>query len=210
MYRHIAVVLLTLLITGCASLDRDECLSADWYSLGREDGSSGASAERLDRHREDCAEYGITPDRAAYEEGYERGIDDFCTAASGYEKGRRGHHYNGVCPAALESGFLLGYQQGYALHQAEQRVEAYNDAIETRAREIANSEYRIYHLQEILADGDSSDAERQQALVNIRYLQRNIQSLRFQLLDLRHQRQDAVMEFQRLDGQHFQGWPASP
>ena len=201
-----AILLTATLLGGCASMNKDDCLSADWYSQGREDGAGGESRDQYQRHREACAKHGIEPDKAAYQEGYEHGLDDFCTPANGYENGRQGYNYRGVCPAELEGGFLLGYQQGKALFEAEQRVAQYDSALQDHGSRINNAEYQIYRLQEILADRDSSDAERQQALANIRYLQRDIQLLRMQMHDLRYQRDDAAMQLMELNRQGVRGW----
>lgn len=32
---------------GCATLDKDECRTADWYAIGLEDGARGRAIERL-------------------------------------------------------------------------------------------------------------------------------------------------------------------
>ncbi len=202
----ILIPLLAALLAGCATLDQDECLSTDWYSLGREEGSEGASRDQYQRHREACAKHGISPDKAAYQEGYEHGLDDFCTPANGYDNGRRGYNYRGVCPAELEGGFLLGYQQGKALHNAQQRVAQYDNAIQERARGVNDAEYRIYRYQEILARRDTSDAEKRQALAQIRYLQRGVYNMRRQINELRYQREGAAMQLMQLNQQGVQGW----
>jgi hypothetical protein len=33
--------LFLLMAAGCATLDKDECRTADWYAIGQEDGARG-------------------------------------------------------------------------------------------------------------------------------------------------------------------------
>ena len=54
-----------LLITGCASLDKQECRLADWRMIGYEDGAAGRSGTRIGDHRAACAQHGVIPDMAA-------------------------------------------------------------------------------------------------------------------------------------------------
>lgn len=205
--RHALFALLTVaLISGCATMNQTECLSADWYAVGRVDGEKGASRDEYLRHSEACAKHGIVPDKTTYQEGYDHGIEDFCTPANGYENGRKGYNYKGACPADLEAAFLLGYQQGKALHVASQRVAEYDSAIQERSQRINNMGYQIYRYEEILASRDSNDQQRQQALLRIRYLQRDMQYLRREIYDLQYGRQDAAQQLMELERQGVRGW----
>ena len=91
------IVSLTLFVTGCASLNKDECLTADWYLIGFDDGSNGQDVARIGQHRQACAKHGITPDIHQYEDGFENGVRKFCTPQKGYNKGKNGWKYQGIC-----------------------------------------------------------------------------------------------------------------
>ena len=207
MHLRIAILLLlAALLAGCATMNQDDCLSADWYALGLEAGSQGESRDRLERQRSACAKHGIPLDGSVWLEGYEYGLEDFCIPANGFEYGRRGRSYGGVCPAHLEGSFLLGYQQGRTLHDAEQRVAQVDHAMHERASRIEDSRYRIYRYQQILAHKDSSEADRRHALANIRYLQRDINGLRRQIRELDFHRNEAVRHLMQVQAQGVQGW----
>ncbi len=151
MHRAIA---LSLLLGGCASLDKAECLNADWYAIGLEDGARGRAVERLGGHRRACAEHGIAPDTGRYLAGRAEGLKSFCTFQRGYSHGRAGQAFADVCPAELAGAFAAGYRQGrdlYELHrqlssvQAEikKSKEALKDGIRdprARAREVERLE----------------------------------------------------------------------
>jgi hypothetical protein len=121
-----ALVLACTLLGACASLDRGECLSANWYAIGLEDGARGQPLERLGAHRRACAEHGVAPDPQRYLAGRNEGLKTFCTYERGFSHGRGGHADAGACPAALAAGFRSGYQRGrelYELHRSLDEVQ---------------------------------------------------------------------------------------
>jgi uncharacterized protein DUF2799 len=113
---------LAVLLAGCATLGKDECLHADWYAIGIEDGAGGKALERLGEHRRACAKHAIAPDADRYVAGRDHGLESFCTQQSGFTHGRAGHAYGGVCPASLSRNFLAGYQRGRELYESNRRL----------------------------------------------------------------------------------------
>jgi Protein of unknown function (DUF2799) len=128
--------LLLLVLAGCASLDKDECRSADWYAIGLEDGARGRPVERLGDHRRACAQHGVAPQPERYLAGRNEGLKTFCTYERGFSHGRQGQAYAGGCPAQLAAGFQAGYQTGRELHELERRHAEVG-------KEIARSKARI-------------------------------------------------------------------
>lgn len=116
-----SAVLIAAIVSGCASLDRSECLSANWYAIGLEDGARGQPLERLGTHRRACAEYGVAPDAERYVAGRNEGLKSFCTYERGFSLGRGGQTYAGGCPANLAAGFQSGYQRGRELYDLQRR-----------------------------------------------------------------------------------------
>jgi len=110
----------SLLVAACASMDKDECRTADWYGIGLEDGARGRAVERLGEHRRACAKHNVTPDTARYIAGRNEGLRTFCTYDRGYAEGRAGHAYNAGCPDP--ANFLAGYQRGRELHELQRRL----------------------------------------------------------------------------------------
>src|SRR4051794_9705249 len=88
-----------LALAACASMDRNQCVSADWYAVGLEDGARGRAVERLGDHRRACAEYRVAPDTARYLAGRNEGLKSFCTYERGFSEGRGGNSYAAACPA---------------------------------------------------------------------------------------------------------------
>jgi hypothetical protein len=128
------VIMLTALLGGCASMNRDQCMSANWYAIGLEDGARGQPVERLGDHRRACAEYRVMPDAERYVAGRNEGLKSFCTYERGFSHGRSGQGYAGGCPADMARNFQAGYQLGRELHDLHRRLsEVQNDIARSKA-----------------------------------------------------------------------------
>jgi hypothetical protein len=116
---RLAAVIATALLAACATgMGKDECATADWRTIGYEDGVRGFPADRIGAHRVACARHQVTPDLSAYMEGRDRGLVEYCQPRNGYRVGLNGGGYANVCPAVTEAGFLDGYQWGRQIHAA--------------------------------------------------------------------------------------------
>jgi uncharacterized protein DUF2799 len=123
---------LFLLVSGCASLDRNECINADWYAIGLEDGARGRALERLGDHRRACAKHNVAPDTGRYVAGRNDGLKSFCTYERGFSEGRAGNAYAAACPQP--TNFLAGYERGRELHELHRRLdEVEKDIARTKA-----------------------------------------------------------------------------
>src|SRR5699024_5332942 len=117
-YRAAATVALislapvVLLLPGCATLSEGECLTADWYQIGQQDGRHGFQRARFHKHQKACAEHGVRPDENAYYAGRLAGLESYCAPSSGFRRGRDGDRYTGVCPPDWEPAFLSEFRKG--------------------------------------------------------------------------------------------------
>jgi hypothetical protein len=125
------LLLITLLVlSACASISDEECLAADWYSIGVEDGSKGYPMSRIGYYRKDCAEVGVAPDAEQYGEGRMVGLESYCTYERGYAKGKRGAGKNAVCPPGpLEAEFAQGYDAGRYIYEVNQNIKSLERAL---------------------------------------------------------------------------------
>ena len=59
--RRIGFLLVVLgAIAGCSTMSADECVTADWRTIGYEDGAAGREVSAISRHRKACAKHGVT------------------------------------------------------------------------------------------------------------------------------------------------------
>ncbi|WDP86218.1 MAG: DUF2799 domain-containing protein [Desulfobacter sp.] len=115
-------VLISFALMGCATMKKEECLTANWYEIGYEDGIKGYEPGRISDHRKACAEYGVGPDFTLYQQGRKNGLVEFCTPNKGFVLGRKGRAFKDICPEALKPGFIQGYRQGRQIHEFEQSI----------------------------------------------------------------------------------------
>src|SRR4051812_34107862 len=80
-------------LTGCASLSKSECLSANWEDVGIRDGADGRPEEYLIQHSKACAKVAVVPDRGAWLHGREQGLDRFCVPHRMYQLGENGYGF---------------------------------------------------------------------------------------------------------------------
>lgn len=114
-----AAPLVAVLLSACATgMGKDQCVVADWHTIGYEDGLHGYPPDRIGAHRVACARHQVAPNLAAYSEGRERGLVEYCRPRNGYRVGLAGAGYANVCPAATEPAFITAYRWGRQIHDA--------------------------------------------------------------------------------------------
>lgn len=166
-----------VLLSGCSSISKEECLQGDWYSLGVNDGKQGKlAAGSFSDYKKECAEHGVSPDFKTYQQGHQQGLVFYCDYAHGEAHGRSGADYNTACTGPLEANFRQGYQQGRQWYVAKKRVDDVASAIDRLQRDNSMMDDEIYEInQRIIAEQDPSqrasltyrsDRLRQQIAVN--------------------------------------------
>lgn len=120
-----ASLIAAALLVGCATgMDRDQCVAADWRTIGYEDGLHGFPAERIGAHRVACSKFQVAPDLAAYTEGRQRGLVEYCQPKNGFRVGLHGGGYANVCSGPTEQSFVNGYQWGRQIYQARSELNS--------------------------------------------------------------------------------------
>jgi hypothetical protein len=105
--------LLGLLLSSCAAgLNKDECLSANWQTIGYEDGRSGKPTTHIRQHADSCASHNVQVNLDQYHAGYMEGLAQYCTWNNGFEMALQSKKYQDACPASLADEFLDGYRAG--------------------------------------------------------------------------------------------------
>jgi hypothetical protein len=176
-----------VLSQGCATLDKDECMLADWRLIGYQDGVDGKSAARVGEYREDCAKHAIVPDLDAYRAGRQQGLQQYCTASNGYRLGNAGRGFSAVCPTPLEGGFRDGYNAGRELFLARSAVNKTHSHIKQRKQTLSSLEdNRAQKLADLVTDGLKSD-QRVMILYELNELQQEMNSVEEEIGDLEYE-----------------------
>lgn len=169
----INVTFLLLLLSGCASMSEQECLTANWLDKGYRDGRNGLPLTLLAEHREACAKVGVVPDNTLYLRGRDRGIVEYCTPENARHEGRLGRSYRNACPAHLERNFLRNYEDAKRVYDAEQEVDRLNrrsSELERALRKEKDDSKRQY----LRRDLRELDRDLNRARDNVRYEERRL------------------------------------
>lgn len=188
-----------LFLTACATMNKNECVSADWQMIGYEDGSNGASAGRLQQHREACAKHSVTPDFSQYQAGYDEGLKRFCTDRVGFTKGKSGYRYQGICPANLEVGFLKGYKLGQEFYGLNQKIRSAENSVRIKEQQIADLEAELLALENELLAGGVSAVRTKEILDLTKTKTAELTTLEDDLLDLKLAVASAEGELKQLE-----------
>ena len=130
-------LLISIALSSCASLTKEECLTSDWRVVGERDGSSGFEPRgQFNRHVKACKRVNVIPDHSLWHQGYQRGLVNYCTPANGLRVGQAGSTYHEVCPTVSEPGFLQGYVLGYQEHKARDHISSLESRISSLQNEI--------------------------------------------------------------------------
>lgn len=154
-----ALVVSGMVLSACATLNEDECLTANWQQLGQSDGMAGRPSNYVSLHHEACSKHGVPVNDEQWQSGWQVGIRLYCTPQNGLQVGRAGQNYANSCPADLAPEFLTAYQVGKRVADARKEIEQLKSELEQakrhmekgdanekveRAREVEQIRTRIY------------------------------------------------------------------
>jgi hypothetical protein len=140
--RVVSLGAVVYLLAGCSAMSEQACLTADWRTVGFEDGTFGRSEATIGRYRSQCADHGVAPDLDSYRAGHAEGVQIYCKESNGFAVGHGGASYQGVCPADLEPAFIAEYNAGRRLHDLEAALATVDSRIASnyRAQEAIKQE----------------------------------------------------------------------
>lgn len=140
---------LSLLVTGCASMNKQECYSANWQAIGYEDASQGKELIRFSEHRKACAKHNITANLEAYKQGHAQGARTYCTPLRGYNLGKSNQALPSFCPSDLTATMRHSYNLGRDLFLEKQILQGKINSINEESKKYdANIAKLSSELQE--------------------------------------------------------------
>lgn len=184
------------MLGSCATMSEEQCLAGAWGESGYQDGREGREPSRLAEHAEACAKYGVAPDEAAYFSAREAGLREFCTPQRGFEAGRSGHDYKGVCPADLERDFLPAYEDGRMLHVAESAVTAAQSAVNSARERAADRADKLDAKERELRQEGLTEAQREQIRNRIREVRGELEEARRDMRETEYELRRAERELE--------------
>lgn len=200
--KFLLIITTSLFVSACATLNESECENADWQIIGIEDGSSGRLLSYIKNHRKACAEYGVTPNLNRYQDGHAEGLSQFCTEEVGFAQGKRGRHYNGVCPVELRGNFLYGYERGRELFLLQREINQNDSQIRKNNSLLESMQISIDKLELKLISKTGSATERLAMLQELKKQQVSYTNLENQTHNLELESARLQGEYDVLDSHH--------
>ena len=160
-FRFSLALCFAVVLSGCSTMDAQECKETDWAYLGQLDAMDGKQDinTRAKRHFRICKDQGVQMDARAYQQGWMCGLRDFCTPQSGKAYAEAGNKYQyGYCPAQVEGAFLQGYSPAREIIEAKEHASELERRISAKkkelreARDAKNSASHIAYVQKDLRD----------------------------------------------------------
>ena len=183
MNTHDWLILSALTLLGaCRTMTPEQCQQADWQRLGQVDGGNGQAWSRLEQHQKSCQKAGIVPDVAAYQQGYQTGLQNYCQPQVIFNKAMQGMGNVSVCPADLQADLFKFKQVPAAYREAR-------DELERAERRYDNMQSNLYF---------SNNLTREQYL----YYRQQLRFLRMDVLEARTQLNWRGNDVQRLKQQY--------
>lgn len=190
MIRYLVFTALIFLLSGCASMDKEECQIADWRAIGYEDGAKGRALSYLGNHRKACSDYGISPDMERYEQGRLAGLHEYCTPSNGFELGKSGQKLNTVCKPPLAEDFKLAWLQGVEVHDALSQLRASERTLKRYQKMVVTLNEQIEDAEAKLVSDGISRKKRKVLLEEIKDLNAELEDAESELLMLEDQVQE--------------------
>lgn len=148
------------LIAGCSGMSEQACVTADWRTVGFEDGTLGRSEATIGRYRQQCADHGVAPDLDTYRAGHADGVRVYCRESNGFAVGHSGATYQGVCPADLEPDFVAEYNAGRRLNELESALASVDSRIASNYRAQENIKQELTDIAARMVATDTTPEQR--------------------------------------------------
>ncbi len=110
-------------------MSKEECLSANWYDVGYNDGLNGEGSSKTQSYLKACSEY-VHVDVNSYNEGRKEAAAVYCTDDNGYNLGSKKASLTDICNlSSNQASFKKYYNRGLEVYRAAKYVNEIDDQI---------------------------------------------------------------------------------
>ncbi len=154
------VLLAASLLTGCATLSRQQCQSGDWYGIGLVDGRAGRPETLINEHSSACSEFGIRVDSQKYFEGRAQGLIEYCRLDNAFATGLKGQRYRHVCSPGIDAVFDRYNRAAYDTYRMRNELDSVDSQISSKEHELRKKDLSDDKRHQIRSDIRSLDRRR--------------------------------------------------
>jgi len=159
-------MLFVFIMAGCSTMNKEQCTSANWHAIGQKDAEEGKSTSNINEYSKQCAEHQITPNETQYSSGHKLGLISYCTKDNGFEQGKKGKKYAGICPVELETVFKSGYVIGTEYYAVLSVKKSYETKINANNKKIKKLIKQVKKITSKLADSETSSQDKKQLRID--------------------------------------------
>lgn len=199
-FKILILAVISLALSACASMSAEECQTADWYTVGYEDGARGYSTTAIGRHRKACAKHGVSPKFDRYTAGHAKGLALFCVPRQGFSLGSKGQPYPDLCPAQIYPEVDDAYSIGLRVNDIQLEINALQAEHDNLADEKEDLLARIANNEEMIISDNTEPATRRDLMAQNKELEAIALGLESDLAALD---QEIASKKQRRDAIHY-------
>ena len=156
--RIVLIIIILLVISGCSTYSKNECLEMDQAQIGYKNGINGANSfdSSVNHITNTCEkDYGIKADIPKIKKGWEDGIQFYCSNNGGLRAGSSGMNYTGVCSKENEKIFFETYNPA-RLGFLEEKVKQLEHQLESVEGSLSSCESEKSSLSSQLSSAQSN------------------------------------------------------
>lgn len=165
------------LLSGCATLSRDQCQQGDWFGIGLADGQVGQAMNRLDQHNKACAEYGIGVDSQQYLQGRAQGLNDYCRLDNAFDSGLRGQRYQRVCPPSMDAVFDRYNAAAYEVYELRRDFDSIDSQLASKEYQLTEKDLSNENYHRLRRELRDLDLERDRVQRELRSAEHYLEQL---------------------------------
>jgi hypothetical protein len=171
-YCGFTVFIIALFTSGCTPyFSSNSCANHNWYAQGFKDGRYGKPLSPLSQETQGCATQSLSAHADEYQQGWNKGIQAFCTEENAHQRGLAGQELIDYCPQTLKQPYVQAWHQG--LEQYCSIENGFNQGRATSAYPTICSEYHMTDFTLAYRSGLATHQEMKQIKQQIRKIRRN-------------------------------------
>ncbi|MBC7429162.1 MAG: DUF2799 domain-containing protein [Bacteriovorax sp.] len=110
LFHSLSIITLVALVS-CSTINKKDC-DKNMNIFGLRQGRVGSPKKYTDEIRNTCLSRNPNLDLEAYEKGFAKGWDEYCTPTHAFDMGKKSDRYISFCPADREAQFREKYLIG--------------------------------------------------------------------------------------------------
>lgn len=170
----IVLSLVFLIASGCVSTEK-RCATANWGEIGHSEAMRGQDMEERVAHwNARCSEFSVQVDQNLYSQGYQAGVQEYCSINNAYDVGSRNNILNyGLCQKNIIGKLKKANQDGAQVYVLTNQLRELNGDYEGLDTQLENatdfSEINEIRREKTRIDRERREIEREVSRIQLNY-----------------------------------------